>query len=100
MTDPTTLKEELIAKRAAEQPTETIIDKILPAIIPANNIATTYTNRTPLDQHETLIIISILACLTAGLISGYLSEKSFIGLIGTFLGYTFGRIFNGWQGKE
>lgn len=57
-------------------------------------------NKTPLDQHEALIIIVALASLTASLISGKLSEDTFGSLMGAFIGYTFGRIFNGWQGKE
>jgi hypothetical protein len=57
-------------------------------------------NKTPLDSHEVTIIIVALAALTAALISGRLSEDTFGSLMGAFMGYTFGRIFNGWQGKE
>lgn len=57
-------------------------------------------NKTVLDEHETLIIIAALAALTIALLSGRLSEDTFSGLMGAFLGYTFGRIFNHWQGKE
>jgi hypothetical protein len=57
-------------------------------------------NKTPLDSHEVTIIIVALAALTAALISGKLSEDNFGSLMGAFIGYTFGRIFNGWQGKE
>jgi hypothetical protein len=57
-------------------------------------------NKTPLDNHEALIIIVALAALTSALISGKLSEDTFGSLMGAFMGYTFGRIFNGWQGKE
>jgi hypothetical protein len=57
-------------------------------------------NKTPLDSHEVTIIIVALAALTAALISGKLSEDTFGSLMGAFMGYTFGRIFNGWQGKE
>jgi len=57
-------------------------------------------NKTLLDGHETLIIIAALAALTGGLLFGGLSENTFGTLMGTFFGYTFGRIFNGWQGKE
>jgi hypothetical protein len=57
-------------------------------------------NKTVLDSHEALIIIVALASLTAALISGKLSEDAFGSLMGAFMGYTFGRIFNGWQGKE
>ena len=55
---------------------------------------------TILDKHEALIIVAALAALTASLISGKLSEDTFSGLMGAFMGYTFGRIFNHWQGKE
>lgn len=57
-------------------------------------------NKTPLDRHEVTIIVVALAALTISLISGRLSEDTFSALMGAFLGYTFGRIFNGWQGKE
>ena len=57
-------------------------------------------NKTSLDSHEVTIIIVALAALTAALISGRLSEDTFGSLMGAFIGYTFGRIFNGWQGKE
>lgn len=57
-------------------------------------------NKTPLDNHEALIIVAALAALTIALVSGKLSETAFSTLMGGFLGYTFGRIFNGWQGKE
>ena len=57
-------------------------------------------NKTPLDRHEALIIVAALAALTVGLLFGGLSENTFAALMGTFFGYTFGRIFNGWQGKE
>lgn len=53
-----------------------------------------------IDKYEAVIIIVAIAGLTAGLISGTLSEVAFVGLIGTFFGYTFGRIFNHIQGKE
>jgi hypothetical protein len=58
------------------------------------------TKKTLLDDHEVKIIVSALAALTIALVSGHLSEAAFVGLTGTFFGYTFGRIFNGWQDKE
>lgn len=58
------------------------------------------TKKTILDDHEVKIIVAAMSILTIGLVSGKLSEPAFVGLIGTFFGYTFGRIFNGWQGKE
>jgi hypothetical protein len=58
------------------------------------------TKKTLLDDHEVKIIVAALTVLTIGLVSGKLSEPAFVGLLGTFFGYTFGRIFNGWQGKE
>lgn len=57
-------------------------------------------NKTVLDQYEAVIISVFILALTAALISGKLSELVFAGLMGSFIGYTFGRIFNGWQGKE
>jgi hypothetical protein len=57
-------------------------------------------NKTPLDSHEVTIIVVALGSLTASLLSGKLSEEAFGSLMGAFMGYTFGRIFNGWQGKE
>jgi hypothetical protein len=57
-------------------------------------------NKTPLDNHEVVIIVVALAALTISLLSGKLSEDNFGSLMGAFIGYTFGRIFNGWQGKE
>ncbi len=51
-------------------------------------------------MNEVIIISVALVCLSAALISGKLNELSFTGLMGTFLGYTFGRIFNHIQGKE
>jgi hypothetical protein len=57
-------------------------------------------NKTPLDRHEAVIIVAALAALTIGLLFGGLGENTFAALMGTFFGYTFGRIFNGWQGKE
>ncbi len=53
-----------------------------------------------LDPNETIIISVALLSLVGALISGHLSETAFTGLMGTFLGYTFGRIFNHVQGKE
>jgi len=61
---------------------------------------TGHKNKTVLDRHESLIIVAALAALTMALVSGKLSEDTYSGLMGAFLGYTFGRIFNGWQGKE
>jgi hypothetical protein len=58
------------------------------------------TKKTLLDDHEVKIIVAAMSILTISLVSGRLSEAAFVGLIGTFFGYTFGRIFNGWQGKE
>lgn len=57
-------------------------------------------NKTVLDKHEALIISVFILAMTGALISGKLSELVFAGLMGSFIGYTFGRIFNGWQGKE
>ncbi len=53
-----------------------------------------------LDVYETVIIVTAIAALAGALMSGHLSETAFVGLIGTFFGYTFGRIFNHYQGKE
>ncbi len=53
-----------------------------------------------IDKYEAAIIVAAIAGLTIALISGRLSEVAFVGLVGTFFGYTFGRIFNHVQGKE
>ncbi len=53
-----------------------------------------------IDFNEVIIISVATLSLTGGLVSGHLSETAFVGLIGTFFGYTFGRIFNHVQGKE
>ncbi len=53
-----------------------------------------------IDFNEVIIIVAVIAALGGGLVSGHLSETAFVGLMGTFLGYTFGRIFNHVQGKE
>ncbi len=58
------------------------------------------TGQVHLDMNEVLIIVAALGGLTGGLVSGRLSETAYVGLMGTFLGYTFGRIFNHVQGKE
>lgn len=78
MTDDPQLKKELIESYKEQQPK----------------------NKTVLDQYEAIIISVFILALTAALISGRLSEVVFAGLMGSFIGYTFGRIFNGWQGKE
>ena len=57
-------------------------------------------NKTPLDKYECVIIVVALVALTAALVSDHLNEEAFSALMGAFMGYTFGRIFNGWQGKE
>jgi hypothetical protein len=57
-------------------------------------------NKTFLDAHETIIIIAALLALTISLLSGKVTEGSYSTLMAGFMGYTFGRIFNGWQGKE
>jgi len=57
-------------------------------------------DRYGIDLNEVIIISVALLSLTGGLVSGKLSETAFVGLMGTFLGYTFGRIFNHIQGKE
>lgn len=53
-----------------------------------------------IDIFETVVIVAALITLNIALIWGGLSESAYTGLMGTFLGYTFGRIFNHYQGKE
>ncbi len=53
-----------------------------------------------INFNEVIIIVVVVAALGGGLLFGKLSETAFVGLMGTFLGYTFGRIFNHVQGKE
>ncbi len=53
-----------------------------------------------IDVYESVIIVAALGSLTVALVSGRLSEPAFSGLMGAFMGYTFGRIFNHFQAKE
>lgn len=46
-----------------------------------------------LDRNKTLIIVAAMVTLTAALISGRMSEAVYSGLMGSFLAFTFGRIF-------
>jgi hypothetical protein len=47
-----------------------------------------------LDRNKTLIIIAAMVTLTSALISGRMSEAVYSGLMGSFLAFTFGRIFS------
>jgi hypothetical protein len=47
-----------------------------------------------LDRNKTLIIITAMVTLTAALASGRMSEAVYSGLMGSFLAFTFGRIFS------
>lgn len=62
--------------------------------------ATKRRKRPTIDTQEVYIILGALASLTFGLAFGSLSEPTYSSLMSVFLGYTFGRIFNGYQGKE
>lgn len=53
-----------------------------------------------LDKYETVIISVFIVSVTAALIMRSITESSYTALMGAFIGYTFGRIFNGIQGKE
>ena len=55
---------------------------------------------TTIDKNEVVIIAVALLSLTAAVISGAIQENSYSALMGAFMGYTFGRIFNHVQGKE
>jgi hypothetical protein len=63
-------------------------------------VAVKLTSPTVLDVYESVIIVAALGSLTVGLVSGRLSEQAFAALMGAFMGYTFGRIFNHFQAKE
>jgi hypothetical protein len=47
-----------------------------------------------LDRNKTLIIVAAMVTLTAALVSGRMSEAVYSGLMGSFLAFTFGRIFS------
>ncbi len=53
-----------------------------------------------LDKYEAGIITVFIIAVTAALIAGAISESAYTALMGAFVGYTFGRIFNHAQGKE
>ena len=55
---------------------------------------------TSIEKNEVIIIAVALLSLTAAVISGAIQENTYGALMGAFLGYTFGRIFNHAQGKE
>ena len=74
---------------------DTLKNELIESIRNQNN-----TGRIRIDKHEALIISVAIVALSGGLISGKLSEVAYVGLIGSFFGYTFARIFNHVQGKE
>ncbi len=53
-----------------------------------------------LDINETGIIIAALTLMTAASLAHSIDQSTYSALMGAFLGYTFGRIFNHYQGKE
>lgn len=53
-----------------------------------------------IDTNEVIIITVALVTLTTAVMVNSIQENTYSALIGTFLGYTFGRIFNHAQGKE
>ena len=55
---------------------------------------------TLIDKYEAGIISVFIVSTTAALIAGAISESAYTALMGAFVGYTFGRIFNHAQGKE
>ena len=55
---------------------------------------------TTLDKNEAVIIVVALMALTAAVITNSIQENTYAALMGAFMGYTFGRIFNHVQGKE
>lgn len=62
--------------------------------------ATKRRKKRTIDIQEVYIILGALASLTFGLTFGSLSESTYSSLMSVFLGYTFGRMFNGYQGRE
>jgi hypothetical protein len=48
----------------------------------------------PLDLNKTILIAVAMITLTAALFSGRMSEAVYSGLMGSFLAFTFGRIFS------
>ncbi|MDD3474310.1 MAG: hypothetical protein PHP08_00220 [Candidatus Dojkabacteria bacterium] len=53
-----------------------------------------------IGKYEGMIISVFIIALTTALMSGKLSETLFGTIMGSFIGYTFARIFNHVQGKE
>lgn len=53
-----------------------------------------------IDKNEVIIITVALVALTAAVVTNSIQENTYSALMGAFLGYTFGRIFNHAQGKE
>lgn len=53
-----------------------------------------------IEKNEVVIICVFIICMSAALALDRISESAFVALMGTFVGYTFGRIFNHIQGKE
>lgn len=47
-----------------------------------------------LDRNKTLLIATAMITLTAALATGKMSEAVYSGLMGSFLAFTFGRIFS------
>ncbi len=52
------------------------------------------------EKNEVIIIALALISLTAAVVTKSIDESSYSALMGAFMGYTFGRIFNHAQGKE
>ena len=53
-----------------------------------------------IGKYEALIIAVFIISLTAALTTHSLSETLYGTIMGSFIGYTFARIFNHSQGKE
>ncbi len=53
-----------------------------------------------IGKNEMIIICVFIVSLTAALIFEKMSETAYVGIMGSFVGYTFARIFNHMQGKE
>lgn len=55
---------------------------------------------TLIDKYESFIIGIFILSVTAAVMAGAIDQATYAALMGAFVGYTFGRIFNHVQGKE
>lgn len=53
-----------------------------------------------IDKYETTIICVFIVTVTSAVVTKSIDQSTYAALMGAFVGYTFGRIFNHVQGKE